>query len=239
VKIFKRQLVSDELADWALDSYAYLIENCGLAMRFQSLPLVLPTRRFFNAPSGQSHETAESVFADVKKLMGLENRTYHLHRLPEKIEGIDNHNYQDLSHVAGTFQAEGRDAIISYSPEIMHIPQNFIATLAHELAHDMLPPPVTDDDLPEHEMHTDFLCIVMGFGVIQAAGARQAGWAGYLSNELRMFALAIFLKLRNIPAEQALTALDANLGKKLKRGIRQLEAMPEKYKYMEMAIAKG
>lgn len=232
-------MISDELAEWALESYALLIKDCGLEARFPTFPLILPTRRFFTAPTGRSHETAEAVFADVKRLMGLEKRAYHLHRMPEKVENIDNHNYQDLTQVAGTFQAEGNDAIISYSPETMHIPLNFIATLAHELAHDMLPPPATVDDLPEHEMHTDFMCIVMGFGVIQALGARQAGWAGYLSNELRMFALAIFLKLQDIPAAQALTAFDANLGKKLKRGIMQLEAMPTAFQDLEMAIMQG
>jgi len=82
-------------------------------------------------------------------------------------------------------------------------------------------------------MHTDFLCIVMGFGVVQALGARQVGWAGYLSNELRMFALAIFLNLRGVPVEQALDALDRNLSRKLKRAIKQLGTMPEAFHELE------
>ena len=237
--IIKRPLLSDELAYWAIESYAELIPACNLTNRFHSLPLVLATRRFFSAPSGQSHETAEAVFADVKRLMGLENRSYHLLRMREKIEGLDNHNYQDLTLTGGTYEAEGNEAVISYNPETMHIPLNFISTLAHELAHDMLPPPTTAEDIPEHELHTDFLCIVMGFGVIQALGARQAGWAGYLSNEMRMFALAIFLKLRKIPADQALTALDANLAKKLKRGIKQLESMPEAFSKLDLSLSTG
>ncbi len=235
---FRRQLVSDELAEWALESYAQLITECGLAERFHTLPLVLPTRNFFNAPTGKSHETAEAVFADVKRLMGVADDSYQLHRMPEKIEGVDHHNYQDIAQVAGTYQADEEAAIISYSPEAMSIPLNFIATLAHELAHDLLSPPKTMDDLPEHEMHTDFLCIVMGFGAFQAQGARQAGWAGYLSNELRMFALALFLKLRAISVEQVLAVLDSNLGKKLRRGIRQLETMPDAYQALEMAVGQ-
>lgn len=230
-------MISDALAEWALESYAKLLIDCDLLPRFHTLPVILPTRAFFTAPFGRDHATAEAVFADVKRLMGLEDRMYHLYRLPEKIEEIDNHNYQDITMVAGTFGVEGDDAIISYSSETMQVPLNFIATLAHELAHDLLPKPQTNDDLPEIEMHTDFLCIVMGFGVVQALGARQAGWAGYLSNELRMFALAIFLKLRGLPIEAALNALDGNLGKKLKRAVKQLEGMPDSYQ--ELADVVG
>jgi len=99
--------------------------DCDLLQRFQTLPLILPTRAFFTVPLGRDHATAEAVFADVKRLMGLEDRSYHLYRLPEKIEEIDNHNYQDITMVAGTFEAEGNDAIISYTLEIMQVPLNY------------------------------------------------------------------------------------------------------------------
>ncbi len=219
--IWPRPLISNTMAIWVLENFEFLISNYELRTQFSATPLILPNRNLFTAKSGHDHATALEVFADVRRLMCLEDRNILLNRLPEKIDGVDHFSYQKTSEIAGMFQKTEGQSVISYTPENMKTPISFISTLAHELAHEIMETKPLQYG-PENELQTDLLCIILGFGAIQAQAARQLGWSGYLSNETRMFALALFLELREIDASLSFDILDGNLKKKLKRGQKQL-----------------
>ena len=86
------------------------------------------------------------------------------------------------------------------------------------------------------EFATDITASFMGFGVFMAntafrfrqyGGAGVAGWqtsgGGYLSQAEHSFALALFLRLKDIPASAALPHCDPNVRGFLKRALADLD----------------
>ncbi len=221
--MFNRTLVSDDIAEWILDQFPDRIESCGLTEAFKNARLVLPTEKYFRPITGTDHQAALSLFEDVKLLMGLEHRNIHLHRLYDTTEGVETIQYGVLSEIAGTYMYDKVQPVISYAPATQRLSTlNFIATLAHELAHDWMYNVGFDEEDMTHELQTDLIPIIVGFGLIIPLGAREIGWSGYLSNEARIFALATFMAIKDLPIEVIRPFLDGNLKKKLTMAQKQL-----------------
>lgn len=216
--IWRRKAVEDQFADWVEDRWQWLDEHFP-----QKNPaLILPTKAFFNAPSGRDHATAEAVLADVQAHYRIKDAKISLIRQPEKSE----YRAQDFnltSDVAGTFLGAETHSEITYQPELMQSPRAFIATIAHEVAHFVLRDFV--DDAPggyeEHELLTDLTVIHFGFGILALTGARDVGWQGYLSNATRAYALAVFLASHKIDPALALEQLDRFTKRLLNKAIKQ------------------
>ena len=61
---WSRPIVSEDLKDWILDCFDWF------DARFEPPKTpILPTKAFFNAPSGTNEETAKRVLDDVKRHM--------------------------------------------------------------------------------------------------------------------------------------------------------------------------
>ena len=138
----------------------------------------------------------------------------------------------------GTFELSESDKIvITYNPALVHSPTQLVATLAHELGHYLTatspePPP---GGWENWEFATDITATFLGFGVFMANSAfnfqqftevDSQGWeynrSGYLSESEHVYALAIFLLLKKIPFERALSHLKPHLRKVLKKCIKEL-----------------
>ena len=182
--IWSRPLVSDDLRFWILDCFEWFDQH------FAAPPKpILPTKEFFEAPKGNSVDTASLVLADVKKHMAYKG--------PVEIVPLDvlpaeyRKDYQALSSVSGTYEKAGNTAIIRYDPELIHRPIQFINLLAHELMHARLDG--LEAEVPggegAHELATDLGCIIAGYGVFQLRAADEAGWSGYMTQNSRAFAL--------------------------------------------------
>lgn len=217
----QRSPVSSELRGWIADNFAWSIEH---RPNWSATPLVLPTRAFFTAPSGDGHEVAEAVLADLQRLLGVGHERISLYRRPMLPDGVS-HEYGKLSSVAGTYINDSGAAEISYDPRLMRQPVAFIAIMVHELMHHILAPVV--DELPggeaTHELATDLHAIIAGFGVIQLHGAHQAGWLGYMTLESRAYALALFLRLTGTDEHKALSRLDGRQSKALRTALCDLD----------------
>ncbi|WGI20885.1 hypothetical protein [Amylibacter sp. IMCC11727] len=214
---WKSEFISEDLALWVFDNYAWAIDHHNPRYWLNPDSLVRPTKQYFKAKGGGDHASALGVFNDIKRLLGMSKKRIALEPIPQLPENIG-HEYGQTSMIAGQYFPDEFNPLITYNPRIMRQPINFIATLAHELMHAKLDP--VADQLPggwdAHELATDLHCIIHGFGLIQLQGAADAGWAGYMTQPTRAFATAIFAKLTGSEAHiaAALTGREAKLMKK-------------------------
>jgi len=142
--------------------------------------------------------------------------------------------------MCGTFSVDENEKVkITYNPEIVTDPVKMVSVFSHELAHYLSatspePPPGGWDNW---EFVTDICAIFMGFGIFQANSAfnfqqyatpESIGWktsaVGYLSQQERCYALAIFLALKKISPKMAYPHCDSNVKSYLKRAVAELES---------------
>ncbi len=232
----RRPLVSDAIAEWVIDRFSWLVTTLGPANFYRHTKLILPTKAFFKTGSGADAATAGAIFDEVREHMGINHWPVKLAPLGSVGEeyGMDQHR---LTGVAGTFHTpEDGPAVITYSPTLMHHPKAFIGTMAHELAHYILAPHV--DTAPggeeEHELLTDLTVIYSGFGLIDLQGSRDIGWKGYLTSDTRAYALATFLRLKDLDPSIATAFLDSYLKKRFARALEQRDERAD-----ELVLLKG
>lgn len=230
---------------WMFDTYAWLLEGLGGFERLKETPLVLCNDEFFPVAHGPREVLAEALFCWVKQHAGMPDWPVRLVAQPKSMTARD-----VLSHgmtiaekgeagAAGTFSV-GPDSVatITYSESAIAEPEVFVATMAHELSHYLMaclaePNPGGE---AEHEPATDLCSIFLGFGVPTANAAfrfrqysdgHMQGWAtsgvGYLTEQERAYALAMFLALTEGEVELARKHLRPNPRAYLKDAIRDLE----------------
>lgn len=213
---WSKPLVSDDMADWIDDCFDWF------DARFPPPEApILPTRAFFKAGRGQDEAAAAQVLEDVKRLLHFD--------LPIQLAPIQRvsadyrHSYQSMGETAGTYQETDEGRLIHYDPEMMVRPLIFINTMAHEVMHARLSG--LEDQIPggagAHELATDLGCIIAGFGVFQLQAADDQGWSGYMTQESRAVALAVFLQQRELGIDAVRSYLSGRcqrlLGKATKR----------------------
>ncbi len=152
-------------------------------------------------------------------------------------------DYNALSAVGGTWQGDetGR-AVVRYDPNMTNHPLAFLSMLVHELLHHRLH--MTPLDMPggpeAEELATDLHCITTGFGVISMAGAEQVGWQGYMRQDTRGFALALFCALRGDDGLEHLTPRAARMVRRAARFVaRELGELPGLRRALENAPARS
>ena len=213
-------LVSDDMAAWIEESFDWVEDERPEWWR--SAPLVTPTRDFFRAPGGEDHATAKLVFDDLCRILGISQKIA-LERLPDMPDELS-HEYGVTSRVAGEYWHDDDNPMITYDPKLMRRPVAFINVLAHELMHARLSPVVADVPGGEgaHELATDLHCIIAGFGLFQLNAAEQEGWSGYMSQNARAYALAEFLRRKEIDPTEALERLASRPRKLLQQALKEV-----------------
>lgn len=238
------QLISNEDANFHLETWKWLLKYYGGSHFFQNTQLILPTKDFFPTQVSSEEEVAEATFNSVKNHAGMQQWQCQLveQESDPNIHITPTIQLQNTQHSpAGTFQInQNQQAIISYHPMLIQQPEKLVATFAHELSHYLtahtLEPPYGGWD--NWEFATDITATFLGFGIFMANSAfhfeqfttaDSQGWqtsrTGYLSEEEHIFSLTIFLKLLNIPFAQAQNHLKPSLKKLLKLADKQLEAL--------------
>lgn len=214
---WSRPTVSEDMRGWIYECFDWFDGTFGPASS-----LILPTKAFFTAGGGIGQETANAVLEDVKRSMRFDET---VEIVPLDVLSADyRHTYQSTSEVAGTFQNAGGVPLIQYDPEQMHRPIGFINVLAHELMHAKLSG--LEDSIPggamAHELATDLGCIIAGFGIFQLQAADDAGWSGYMSQQSRAFALAVFLENRGLGIDDVKPFLSTRCTKLVTRAIKEI-----------------
>ncbi|MEM9148130.1 MAG: hypothetical protein AAGC57_18325 [Pseudomonadota bacterium] len=133
-------------------------------------------------------------------------------------------SYQELSATAGLWQSHASGAVVQYDPNLLDGPVSLIATLTHELMHDIHAP--FCDTVPSgeeaHELGTDLHCITTGQGLNQTMAAEYTGWIGYLRQPTRGYALALFLPATGRPIDAGSAWLQPRPLRYLRRADREI-----------------
>ncbi len=237
-----KPLLSEDDQFFQFECYKWLLTHFGGDDFYQSTQLILPTKVFFPTEVNSQETAAKVTFEQVKKYAGME-------RWPCSLVAQDEDPnlliaptvvVQDAEqNPLGTFSAdENNEIIITYNPKIVSDPIQMVATFAHELSHYLTgtapePPPGGWDNW---EFATDIGTTFLGFGIFvanaafnfqQHSTAESQGWqisgGGYLSEAEYSYALAIFLKLKNIPYDQVHWHCDLNIRNYLKKALVELE----------------
>lgn len=212
---WSRPAVSEDMADWIAESFDWYEARFPVPSE-----LIFPTAKFFHARKGE--DAAREVLKDVQRHLG---HTGHITLSPLGVIAEEyRHSYQSTGDVAGTFQSDGTNTLITYDPALLQRPLGLINTLAHEVMHAQLHDTVADfpGGADAHELATDLGCIIAGFGAIQMQTADDIGWAGYLRQPTRAHALAVFLTRRSLAPEVAKPHLSPRCWKMLKKATASL-----------------
>ena len=217
--------IDDVTQDWVIDSFFWAIDNKLLTSDTRSIHA---TKANFPVRNGPHKEVAQALIDAIQKHLGIEDQDIvaePLGALPAEYR----HQYGQLAAVGGTWQGDGRRALITYDPEAISQRVAFLSTLVHEVMHHRLH--MTALDMPggpeAEELSTDLHCITSGFGALQMQGAEQAGWQGYLRQETRAYAFALFQMLTEPDSKISDTGLpnrSARLVKKAQKLLQGREA---------------
>jgi hypothetical protein len=223
---FRPRPLDEAKRDWILDHAEWAVAEWGDVLFDR--PLITPTRAYFAAPKGENAATAQAVFDDLRRLLHIPP-ALPIALLPQgSLPDQAAMDHSKITVVSGTYTDDPDHPVITYDPRLLRRPISFISTMAHELMHLILSPHV--DAMPggaeTHELATDLHAILFGFGIFQMEDAEQMGWAGYLSQDSRAFALALFLAMRGQEVEAALPHLSPRPAAKLKAAARFLAQTP-------------
>lgn len=235
-------LLSEEDSYFQLECYRWLLMNFGGDSFYKNSGLILPTVEYFPAMVTSGESAARTTFSQVLKHAGMEEWPVNLvmqSEDPDRVVGpsllIQSKDHNPL----GTFSvSENHEVTITYNPKVVSNPMSMVATFAHELAHYLTgyakssPPGGWEN----WEFATDIAATFMGFGIFQANSAFNfkqystpdgMGWettgAGYLTVAEHSYALAVFLKLKNIDPKIAMPHCDPNVKHNLKKALKELD----------------
>lgn len=229
--MFFRYDISDAVQEWIYDNFVWAIR---LRLLRPNTPLVFATKDFFTAPKGEGDVVVTALLNDIQHILGMPQKAFNVlpvNTLPTEMQI----NYNALSAVAGTWQDDEGIASIRYDPNLLNNPIGLVSVLTHELMHDVLHgiadyPPGGEE---AEELNTDLHCITMGFGVLQVTYAQNAGWAGYMRQNSRIHALAMFVLVRELSPDETMSALPAANRRQFKKAIKSLQRQPEKIAFLK------
>lgn len=233
--------MSDDDKEFQVETFKWLLKNFGGDDFYEKTDLVLPIQAHFPSNIDGLEDAVQETFATVKRHAGLENWICKLQAQEDDINAIVAptlviQNAPVSPH--GTFSLnDQQEVIITYNPALVTQPIQMVATFAHELAHYLTA--TAGEDPPggweNWEFVTDIAATFLGFGVFMANSAfnfkqftdtDSQGWQsnnnGYMSESEHVYALAIFIGLKDLPIDTALTHLKPHLRKLLKKALKEV-----------------
>jgi hypothetical protein len=242
LSIFKsKPLLSTADSEFQIATFKWLLRNFGGDDFYQISQLILPTRDYFPSLINSPEKAAIETFEAVKKHAGLDNWQCSLVAQEEDIDAVVAPTLaikNAPTSPQGTFQATPEnEVIITYNPALTLKPIQLVATFAHELAHYLT---VTSQEEPpggwaNWEFATDLAATFLGFGVFMANSAfnfnqfsntDSQGWqssrSGYLSESEHIYALTLFLNLKDLPIASVMPHLKPHLRKLLKKAHKEI-----------------
>ena len=245
--------------EWQLACWPWLLKHVVDPDWIRSTPLILPTDEFFPPTQAHGKERAEHVFKCVCDLTGVADWPFDLVEQDQAVNPV----LAQLAVVQnapvsplGTFYVKPNDRLqVTYNPALVDEPVQLIATFAHEVSHAlmlMVDRSSPDTELPGgwicEEFATDLLVVLLGFGLFGANSAFQfqqmsdpatgmQGWStsksGYLTEAEWAFALAVYLKVTDQPADALMDRLKPGLVKQLSKSVAYLDRNDELLVWIE------
>ena len=217
-----------ELRDkvWVEQRLPWLFERFG-TQRILSLPRVLPTREFFPESYLGSPDDLPTLLGRICQYMGADSGRFELSLFSE----------DEQPNALGLYQKEEGDRPRIWLKETLLPDQEaVIATLSHEVAHDLLlGAGLVSGDEPDHEHLTDLLPVVLGMGTFHANTAiKQDSWnagnmsywtirrSGYLTASVCGYAMGVIEWLRGSTSPPSVAYLGADAAGAMRSGHRYL-----------------
>ncbi len=246
--LFQREpLLDDTTRDWIHAVFAWALRHQGRDIFFAGTQVVLPTPEFFPGRADSVHGMAQLVFDEVRAHAGLSHWPC---RLLEP-GALTSQPYPGQDPVAPVRAIPGSrmpgaqgtgPTLFHYAPELVPNPEALIANFAREFAHHVAagapePPPAGAENWGHV---TELVGVFMGFGVmfantafnirVNSCGACQGPAAerpGFLSRADLSYALALFCRLKDIPAARVRPHLKTALRPFFRRALRDIDRSPQ------------
>jgi hypothetical protein len=200
--------ITEEDRLWVNENLEWLQTELGDKM-FTSIKTVTPTKDFYNRDFTGTEEDAEYILQRTMELMCIEVENISLDYFSdEPVELSDGTTLTtpadsngQWNSAAGTYEKTEDGTIISIERGQLKNPISLIATIAHELCHEVL---LGDNRIEENDEYlTDLTAIVYGFGVFignskfnfsSFSSGSSFGWEssgqGYLPEQVIGYAMA-------------------------------------------------
>lgn len=210
---------------WIEFRMRWLVEQLGIE-RLRKVQVITPTAEFFPDPYEGSYEEVRSLMDRLAAMMGVST--------PIELQiGSE----AEMPSALGLY-IRGDPSRIMICESILNDPFDVVATLVHELAHEiLLGGGLLDNNEADHEQVTDLILIYLGVGIISTnrtlkdrtwleGGAEffQIQKSGYLSAIEFGYALALFTYLRGEEKPPWARYLRTDAFHVLKKGIKFLFA---------------
>jgi hypothetical protein len=216
----KAHLVDPEVAAWQIEAFAWLIDHFSTAPGLPDSDLWRPVPEHFPAAPG---DLAAHLFERVRRQYGFSDGLL--------FEPVAVDVLPDLTLPGGAFiESDAEAACATYervetahgvTREFIHYDDamdatDLVATFAHELAH------------AAHQRAPEWDALKVG-GVVD--------WDLYELFEADLvFATALFMAVKDIPAESAITHLKPRLSKMLNRAVAQLDGMSDQVEALRSRV---
>ncbi len=206
----KKLPITPEDKIWLEESLSWLRNELG-EDHFMKMKTVTPTKEFYDIDFNGTEKDAEFVLKRTMELMNIKNVNIKLKFFSDSPVEMSNGNIlttpADIngswSSAAGTFQKDSKGTKISIERGQLKNPISLIATISHELAHEVL---LGQRRIKENdELLTDLTAITYGFGIFignsrfefSAEGFQwQSSAQGYLPEQIIAYAMAWLSKER-------------------------------------------
>lgn len=233
--------VDDETREWIDNAFQWLIEAIGIDI-VRSVEVILPTAQYFPDTFDGSRTSIQKMVERVCGYMEVDPDLVKI-RFYENVDETSVHplaaDGQSKGHALGTYQKNrnGKHQISLETTQVNN-PEMLVATIAHELGHViLLGEERLDPDYADHEPMTDLVTVFYGLGIFNANSAFvfeqwtnqqyqgwRAGGAGYLTEEMYGYALALFALIRNEAKPSWAKYLKTNVKSYFKSSVRYLNS---------------
>jgi hypothetical protein len=207
--------------EWRL---RWLADTLGIDRLFKA-PIVLPNDEFFPDPYDATMDSARRMMVRVAHYMGVDAGPI----------GLEVCADEQLPGAAGHYDPGG--VTIRVAASQLEKPDRLVATLAHELAHQiLLGGGLLDPTVPDHERVTDLLTSFLGLGVFAAntvvheqyGQTGQWSWwvigkQGYLPARVFGYSFALIAFARGEDADAWAVHLRPDAAEPLRQGFRYLQ----------------
>jgi HEAT repeat protein len=192
--------------------------------RLLKAEVILPTDQYFPDEYHETAADARHMMDRICKYMGVDPATVAFEVVA------------DLAQAAGHYDASGPKPVVRVTEAQLHQPGLLAATLAHELAHELLlGGGLLTAESPDHERVTDLLPLYLGLGVfganatIQESSRSTAAYSwwrisrqGYLPSRVLGYAFALFAFVRGETKPAWLTYLRPDAAEPCRDGLHYL-----------------
>ena len=207
----KKLPITPEDKTWIDQDLNWLKEEFGQE-HFMEIRTVTPTKDFYDRTFDGTEKDAEFVLERTMELMSIQNADLQLEFFSdspiEMAGGTILTTPADLdgswNSASGTYEETENGSIISIEIGQLKKPISLIATIAHELAHQIL---LGENRIEENDEYlTDLAAITYGFGIFIGNSrfefsSQEFGWQsssqGYLPEQVIAYAMAWLSKERN------------------------------------------